>query len=277
MFDRFQSTLDRELGPAPSAHGGPPVRDPWIRDWPLLLGLALSAALVAASMLIGGSAARPAAAASKTVAAPGTGATGQVIDVGEAPALDMAKPGKKPASTPKKAAKPSSKKPAGSASHVPASSAPKASAGANSGSGSGSSSGSTRKGTGHATPSTPASPPKSGRIVNVTGTSAAFTNGPLSYAFTAPSHAPMVGKHWRLSLTVKRLGAPATGTVKVDILHQGSVVGHAASGSLRGGRFAHDFAWPDRSVGVPLTVKATFTGGGFTQSFLFDVKVAKAG
>jgi hypothetical protein len=111
----------------------------------------------------------------------------------------------------------------------------------------------------------------------VTGTSAVLDNGPLSYTFSAPTHKPVVGKRWRLSVAVKRSGAPLTGHVKIDILHQGTVVGHAASGKLQSGRFAHDFDWPDRSAGYPLTIKTTIIGGGFQQSFLFDVKVGKAG
>ena len=274
MFDRFHATLDRELGPAPGAQGGPPVRDPWIRDWPLLLGLALSAALVVASMLIGVSTARPAA-PPKPVAGAGAGISGEVVDVGEGePAPAEAKPRAKAAAAPKPAAKRSSKQSPGSAPADATAGAPETSAPGNSNPGS---SGSTRQSTGRPTSSAPAAPPKPGRIVNVTGTSAAFTNGPLSYQVAAPTHTPTVGKRWRLTLSVKRSGAPLGGTVKVDILHQGTVVGHVATGRLKGGRFAHDFDWPDRSVGIPLTVKATVVGGGFHQSFLFDVKVAKAG
>ena len=65
--------------------------------------------------------------------------------------------------------------------------------------------------------------------------------------------------------------------MKIDILHNGSIVGHAASGKLVSGRFAHDFDWPDKSAGYPLTVKTTVIGGGYQQSFLFNVKVKAKG
>jgi hypothetical protein len=272
MFDRFHSTLDRELGPAPGAQGGPPVRDPWVRDWPLLLGLVVSAALVAASMLIGGSPARPAATASKPAAAVGTGITGEVVDVGEGESgAAEAKPHKNDAASPKQAAKHSSQKAGASDPGTISAPAESSDSAPTASSGSGG-----KHAAGSDTPAA-AAPPKPGRIVNVTGTSAAFTNGPLSYQVAAPTHTPTVGKRWRLTLSAKRSGAALSGTVKVDILHQGSVVGHVTTSRLVGGRFAHDFDWPDRSVGVPLTVKATVVGGGFQQSFLFDVKVARAG
>jgi hypothetical protein len=80
-----------------------------------------------------------------------------------------------------------------------------------------------------------------------------------------------------LQVSGKRSGAPMKGEVRIDILHGGSVVGHVADGPLKGGRFAHDFDWPAQSVGHPLTIKTTIVGDGFTQSFLFDVKVKSAG
>jgi hypothetical protein len=71
-------------------------------------------------------------------------------------------------------------------------------------------------------------------------------------------------------------GKPLTGRVRIDILHNGSIVGHVTDGKLASGGFAHDFDWPPESVGHPLTVKTTVIGGGVSQSFLFDVKVKGA-
>jgi len=284
MFDNFQKSLDRELGPVGEGSGRPPARDPWLRDWPLLLGLVLSAALIAASTMLGSSQARPAGAApSKAATAAGSAVPGEVVDVGDSDAL--AEPAPVETTGKPSARKRAAKKSHGSSSSSSASPEPSAQAGAAPAAGQGAASGGssggssspprgTKRSGGSAPPSGPAKP---GRIVNVTGTSATFTNGPVSYAFSAPTHTPVVGKRWRLSIAGQRSGAPLTGTVKIDILHEGTVVGHAAAGTLKGGRFAHDFDWPERSAGYPLTVKTTVVGGGFQQSFLFNVKIKSAG
>jgi hypothetical protein len=207
---------------------------------------------------------------------------GEVVDVGEGetPAVDPVPAGK--AAKPKKSAAKKSKSSSASAGPAaeadPAADSGQGTAGSSSGGSSSGGSAAPRNGSrGSGGSTAPSAPSKPLRIVNVTGTSAAITNGPLAYTFSAPTHTPAVGKRWRLSVGVKRSGAPLTGTVKIDILHQGSIVGHAASGKLQGGRFAHDFDWPERSIGHPLTVKTTIIGGGVQQSFLFSVTVKKAG
>jgi hypothetical protein len=207
---------------------------------------------------------------------------GEVVDVGESetPVVEPVPTGK--AAKPKKSAAKKSK--SSSSTAAPAADAESTgdtgqdAGGSSSGGSSSGGSSSPRKRSGRSGGSTaPSAPAKPGRIVNVTGTSAAITNGPLAYTFSAPTHTPAVGSRWRLSVGVKRSGAPLTGTVKIDILHQGTIVGHAASGKLQGGRFAHDFDWPERSIGHPLTVKTTIIAGGLQQSFLFSVAVKKAG
>lgn len=285
MFESFHKTLDRELGPAAGGEGGPPGRDSWLRDWPLLLGLVLSAALIAVSTMVSGSDARPSADTAPKGATAAAGAVpGEVVDVGPAEAPDapeaepkkarkvkrsrskaapapQASPEPPPASEPDAAA-PSS---TGTGTGNGGSASPRKSPPRSTGNGGGSSGGGTSGGA------------KPGRIVNVTGTSAAFTNGPLSYAFSAPTHTPTVGRRWRLSIAAKRSGTPLQGNVKIDILSNGSVVGRVTSGKLKSGKFAHDFDWPERSVGYPLTVKTTIVGGGYQQSFLFNVKIRSAG
>jgi hypothetical protein len=285
----FDRSLDRELGPAPRRA----AREPWLRDWPLLLGLFLSAALIAGSLAVRGPHAKPAksptAATSAAAAIPG-----EVVDVGEDPATDApeaAGEGDTPAAEPAKKKKKNEKStpssggasaadPAGESTDTPHGGGT-ASGGASEGSNAGgarpgSNSGGSTSAPGRR-PSNGGGAATPGKIVNVTGTSAAFTNGPLSYAFRAPTHSPVVGKPWILSISAKRSGKPMTGRVKIDILHQGSVVGHAADGALTNGRFAHKFDWPARSVGHPLTVKTTVVGGGYQQSFLFNVKVKQPG
>jgi hypothetical protein len=272
----FRGSIDRELGLAEAADARARRRS-WLRDWPLVLGLAVSAALIAGSILIGGSQAKPAAKQPKE-AAPGLTVSGEVVDVGEpAPAVDPeapAAPAEKPKTKPGKAA--SRGKGTASADSSNAADAPAPTSTSGGGSSSSTPKRTTRSPGRSGGGGSPA-PAKPGRIVNVTGTSAAFTSGPLAYTFGAPTHTPAVGKRWRLQVGVKRSGRPVSGTVKIDILHQGQVVGHVTDGPLKGGRFAHDFDWPKESVGHPLTVKTTVYGGGFQQSFLFAVKVGSAG
>ena len=287
MFRSFARSLDRELGPARSAHGraGAPARDSWLRDWPLMLGLVLSAALIGLSSTIGDSDARSTPMKRPAAQTPGSVVPGEAIDVGQSeapaddaaarpPADDDAKPKKKRKKT-QSSADPGSSEADSAAADTGAGTAGEStpSRGSDSTGARRSSGRSGRPGRSGGSGGSSGGTARPGRIVNVTGTSAAFTNGPLSYAFAAPTHTPTVGQSWRLSIGVKRSGAPLAGDVKIDILHNGTVVGHAASGKLKAGRFSHDFDWPDRSVGIPLTVKTTVVGGGFQQSFLFNVKV----
>jgi hypothetical protein len=270
----LERSIDRELGPVAGGSAPRSARDSWLRDWPLLLGLVLSASLIVASAIAGHSQARPDVSAIGSRSAGAGAMPGDVVDVGNGDAkppkkavhkrrLDKAAStgaAKQPhvESTSKQAepaAAAATDQPA--ATHTPT----QQSSGGGADSGSGSSGGAV----------TP------GKIVNVTGTSVAFANGPVAYQFDAPTHTPTVGKHWRLQIAVKRSGAPLAGTVKIDILHNGSIVGHAATGKLASGRFTHDFGWPKESAGYPLTVKTTVVGGGFQQSFLFNVKVRAAG
>ena len=262
-------SIDDLLGPAGDDANAPrPSAGGWLREWPLLLGLACSLGLIGGAMLVDAPDAPPVAQAKASPAAADYSA-GEVVDVGEDEAGTVAEPSAAPA----KPAKPRKKKrkaSSGPAADV-AEPAPSSDATAPSGGG--------------------ASPPKrsgsrrapasggttTAKIVNVTGTSASITNGPLAYTLTAPTHTPTVGKRWRLSVTATRDGKPLAGRVKIDILHQGSIVGHAADGALRGGRFANDFPWPNEAVGQPLTVKTTVSGGGVEQTFLFEVKVKAAG
>jgi hypothetical protein len=148
--------------------------------------------------------------------------------------------------------------------------------------------------TGGSSSSTPAAPSKSpsgssipsgstppgaqtGRLVNVTSLGGSFTAGGVFYTVKAPTHTPTVGTPWALSIAATRGGKPLDGVIRMDIVHQGSIVAHVVTAKMTGGRYRRSFAWPDQSVGYPLTIKTSVTGGGISQSFLYDVKVRKAG
>jgi hypothetical protein len=262
----FGPRIDDLLGS--EGDGAPPSRrDSWLREWPLLTGLACSLALIGGAMLVEAPEAPPVEAAKADSAANADYSAGQVVNVGED---EVATTDDEPvaAAKPKKGKAKPKKAKAESAAPDETSAAPAGQQG---------DAGGSQPRSPSRQPSRTGGAAKPGRIVNVTGTSASITNGPLSYTLKAPTHSPKVGKPWRLTVSVRRNGQPLSGKVKVDILHNGSIVGHAASGPLSGGAFAHDFDWPAESAGHPLTVKTTVIGGGFQQSFLFDVKVTAAG
>lgn len=267
-------SIDDLLGPAgDDADGRGSRAGGWLREWPLLLGLACSLGLIGGAMLVGAPDAPPVAQAKASPAAAADYSAGEVVDVGEDDAAETAAepPGTAPAKPGKRG---KSKRPKASSGAATDGAQAQPSSDASAGSGGGGTTPRKRPRSGRA-PSTDG--PTTAKIVNVTGTSASITNGPLAYTLTAPTHSPTVGTPWRLSVTATRNGKPLTGRVKIDILHQGSIVGHAANGALRGGRFANDFPWPKEAVGQPLTVKTTISGGGVQQTFLFDVKVKAAG
>jgi hypothetical protein len=114
-------------------------------------------------------------------------------------------------------------------------------------------------------------------VVNVSGRTAAFRDGELSYRFSAPTHAPRVGTPWVVSLSAARGGAPLAGKVSIDVMYGGAVVGHAGGGSLRRGRYSYRFDWPPAAAGHPLVVRAAVTAGGGDQTFLFPVAVGAGG
>ena len=261
----FGRRIDDLLGPA--GDGAPQTRrDSWLREWPLLTGLACSLALIGGATLVDAPEAPPVAVA-KADAAAADYSSGEVVDVGEdqvATSDDEPVAAAKPRKAKKQPKKAKTSAPA-------AEETPSAPAGQQG------STGSSQRRSPSRQPSSTGGTAKPGRIVNVTGTSASITNGPLSYSLSAPTHTPKVGKPWRLTVSAQRDGRPLSGKVKVDVLHNGSIVGRAAAGTLTGGKFAHDFDWPPESAGQPLTVKTTVIGGGFQQSFLFDVKVIAAG
>jgi hypothetical protein len=70
---------------------------------------------------------------------------------------------------------------------------------------------------------------------------------------------------------------PATGRVRVDVVHQGEVVGHIHAGKLSGGKYRHSIRWPKEAVDQPLVLKTTIEAAGHTQTFLFDIRVRAAG
>jgi hypothetical protein len=77
--------------------------------------------------------------------------------------------------------------------------------------------------------------------------------------FAAGNHDPTIIVNWPYTVTVRDAhGHPLSGTVFVEFTFGGGVVGHDPTGihRLRDGRWHDTLNFPQRSVGIPLTVVA---------------------
>jgi hypothetical protein len=238
------------------------------RDWPLVLGMVVAAALVFASTRVAAShdsevrassqdAKHAAVAGLVPSAAPAEPANGAVATAPK-PAKKAATPGAKAhhktQEQPSAAAKAASPAPAAPDTAQP--STPHK----------------------HASPTPPApAPTPTPAALAVPGKSGQATVGGITFTVRSPSHSPTAGSPWTMTVTAAKNGAPVTGKVTMDVIYQGKVSGHAANAPLAAGSFAKEITWPGRSVGYPLTMRVKIRAGGQTCTFLYDLKVKAAG
>jgi hypothetical protein len=250
------------------------MRRSWLRDLPLLLGIAASAGVIASSTLVSGPPpplprAAPAAAQNATLR--GNMATPESASADSEP-VEAAQPdsaGKlsrrktRVTATPKPAAKPKPKTTPRATATPRSTASPKPSA--------------TPERTATVTPTptpTPAPPPAPRGPVQVKGTKAQVLAGSVTFTMSATSHAPKVGDGWTLEVTATRKGIALPGRVRADALFQGSSVYDIDTGRLRAGRYRYHDIWPQRAAGVPLTIRLRVDAGGRRQVFLYDLQVA---
>jgi hypothetical protein len=254
----------------------------WLRDLPLLLGLAASAGVIASSTLVSGPPpplprAAPADAQNATLR--GNTATPESASADSVP-IETAKPGKraggdragKPShrktprsagtkATPKPAAAPKAKTTPRVTATPRSTATPRPNA--------------TPERTATATPTpTPTPPPAPRGPVQVKGTKAQVLAGSVTFTMSATSHAPKVGDGWTLEATATRNGSPLPGRVTADAIFQGNPVYDIDTGRLKAGRYRYHDIWPQRAAGVPLTIRLKVKAGGRQQVFLFDLQVA---
>jgi hypothetical protein len=83
--------------------------------------------------------------------------------------------------------------------------------------------------------------------------------GPLHATLTGQNHAPIVNRPWpyTVSATDSR-GHPLSGTVDIEFVFNGTVVGHDTppSHAITNGRWHDLLEFPARSTGIPLQVQA---------------------
>ena len=258
------------------------MRGPWLRDLPLLLGIAASAGVIASSTLVSGPPpplprAAPAVAQNATLrgnmATPeSASADSEPIEAAQPETRDAGDSAGKPSrrKTPRSAGTKATPMPAATpkATRTPrvratprSTATPKPSA--------------TPERTATVTPTpTPALSPAPRGPVQVKGTKAQVLSGSVTFTMSATSHAPKVGDGWTAEVTATRNGSPLPGRVRADALFQGSPVYDIDTGPLKAGRYRYHDVWPQRAAGVPLTIRLKVEAGGRQQVFLFDLQVA---
>ena len=233
--------------------------DGWLRDWPMLLGLVVSAALVFASTLLagvasdGGEKSSPAARSVNELA----GETPAAADAAAAPEGERRARRRHRRATPnaRKQPKKVARRPE-TGPDAPAASSP-----------------STPSAPGRRSPGGGPRKPFHAPIVTMPGTSASATVHGVAFSFSAPTHEPVVGRAWTMKATATDRGKPASGSVKVNAMFNGEVVGSIDKGRISNGRYRHTIKWPAKAVGHELTVQISLEVDHQFQTFLYKVQV----
>ena len=96
--------------------------------------------------------------------------------------------------------------------------------------------------------------------------------------FTGQSHRPVVGRPWHYLVTVSDgQGHPLSGTVDIEFVYGGAVVGHDTPPThpVRNGRW-HDFLkFPAPAVGEPLNVQAVVHTSLGVKTLDFPIRVSR--
>jgi hypothetical protein len=91
------------------------------------------------------------------------------------------------------------------------------------------------------------------------GGSASVTTGPVHARLTAQDHGPRVTRPWHYSVTVTdAAGKPLSGTVDVEFVFGGTVVGHDSppTHALRRGRWHDYLQFPAQAAGQSISLQA---------------------
>jgi hypothetical protein len=102
--------------------------------------------------------------------------------------------------------------------------------------------------------------------------------GPLHASFTAQDHAPVINQPWPYTVTATDgRGQPLSGTVNVEFLFGGQVVGRdtPATRPITNGRWHDNLKFPPPSLGIPLIVRAIVHTQVGSATFNWPVKVKR--
>jgi hypothetical protein len=95
---------------------------------------------------------------------------------------------------------------------------------------------------------------------------------------TAENHAPIVNHPWPYSVSVTDArGTPVSGTVEIEFLFSGQVVGRDTPPShpITDGRWHDNLKFPPQAVGVPLIVQAVVHTRVGSATLDWSVKVRR--
>lgn len=89
---------------------------------------------------------------------------------------------------------------------------------------------------------------------------AAPARAPFDARLTTTSHSPKINAPWRITVTARTFsGKPLSGTVRYEVLLNGSVVGKRPGGRLTRGRFIDTQRWPKAAKGMSFVFRAVVT------------------
>lgn len=111
-------------------------------------------------------------------------------------------------------------------------------------------------------------------FVGVLGVTAApATSASLKVKVSGTNKKPKVGQRWTLTVSARKGGKAAKGTVTVDVLMKGKVVQTIARNEqLRGGKWRITQKVPSIAKGQKITFRGTVSSGGQRKSGTFSVK-----
>lgn len=99
------------------------------------------------------------------------------------------------------------------------------------------------------------------------------TSASLKVNVKGTNSKPKVGQRWTLTVTARKGGKAANGTVRVDVLMKGEVVQVLAKNDrLRGGKWSLTQNVPKIAKGQTITFRGTVTSGGQRKSDQFTVR-----
>jgi hypothetical protein len=105
------------------------------------------------------------------------------------------------------------------------------------------------------------------------------SNGSIRASIHGQNHTPVAGKPWSYSITVTdAAGKPLSGSVSIEFLFSGQVVGHdtPATQPLRRGHLRATLTFPTRSIGIPLDVGALIHTQQGSAKLTWPVRVERS-
>ncbi|HWF25328.1 MAG TPA: hypothetical protein VG275_07775 [Solirubrobacteraceae bacterium] len=91
--------------------------------------------------------------------------------------------------------------------------------------------------------------------------------------FYAPNHTPIANQYWHVTTTATHNGTKLSGSVRYQFLFGGTVVSSRPGGSFKDGVFHDKLRFPNKSVGISLTLRVVVKTKYGTDHINWAVKV----